>query len=147
MSSKQASRRFNTEAPISPTLRAFHLKLFPPFLRKKCSPIWVINHCAYLPYSNDKNSHGYQAFKTLAVIGCHPVEGIPVPSALPVERHCHHRVTQAEPRAHSSPGNPSSGGAELPQGGDDGSNETLQATPSELCFNLWKKTPAAKITY
>lgn len=138
MSSKQGSRRLNTEAAISPTLREFHLKLFPPFLRKKCSPIRVINHCAYLPYSNDKNSHKYQAFKILAGIGCHPVEGIVVPSALPVERHCHHRVTLTEPRAPLA-------GAELQHPSDDGSNETLQAMPSELGFNLWKKCLLLKL--
>lgn len=69
------------------------------------------------------------------MIGCHPVERIPVPSALPVERHCHHRALPLT----AAPGTPPLAGAELPRGSADGSNETLQVTPSELYFNLWKK--------
>lgn len=70
------------------------------------------------------------------MIGCHPVERIPIPSALPVERHCHHRVTSGLTAA---PGIPPLAGAELPHGSVDGSNETLQVTPSELYYSLWKK--------
>lgn len=72
------------------------------------------------------------------------MERIPIPSALPVERHCHHRVTSGLTAA---PGIPPLAGAELPHGSVDGSNETLQVTPSELYYSLWKKLPAAQITY
>lgn len=40
------------------------------------------------------------------------------------------------------PMTPPLAGAELPRGSDDGSNGTLQVTPSELCLNLWNKMPA-----
>lgn len=83
-------------------------------LGKKCSPIWVINHRAYLPYSNDKNSYGYPVLEILAGIGCHLVEGIPIPSAPPAERHCHQRDTLTECSQQASLPPPLAG-AELPQ--------------------------------